>query len=1184
MIETDDLRNRLEEHEPGLGKYAELLANAGFFAERLSDVSVRVLADLQIPFADRASLLVVANLSASPSLTGTSPASVEFPGGLGWIDAVSETWPSPIAHEYYQLRKLIEANRVEAAVWQLKDVAEVLVKLPALMLAQDILQHGTRTSRDRVRSGLFAQPLTFGVWLQFYRDKLAPSVKSDSASLLFPELLSLFLHADDNEKPKPTILYRAIDGILQFRNDVFGHGAFRPDLVEFVDEVVRLVRPLNAALGELSRANCWSGFTLKVAGSGGETLTGWRKIKERHDAVGSDQHRDVATPLILAKNDHQLSLWPLIGLRACAICGKRDVFLYDSRSWGSAAGDFVLLDYLAGHRMKKKSHQEGDLSKVAENIAFEFAEDSEMIGEDYGKLQFEELLLAKASSARYLPPGYLQSPLSGFIKTNKRGVFWLSGPGHVGKSVFVRGLTDREYQKVRVAELETSCPWLKGAVMCGFAIKREIQYTIRELENVIRQKVLQEGFGLKERTLDFPRLNLQEVDRSKAFANYLLNCMSLKPARVDRVVVCVDGLDEIRPTAGSSIADFLPKAEELPDNLYIILTSRPIVDCPSFVAEALKARSYGQEPCSLHVALEPEADNAVAAGYRDLLRAYYLREIKRRRKTILHEAFIDLRQNGRAINDDLYTIRDQPLREAAQNEWSDVSKITGLQEGEAVSLAALAENAVAPLDSAFNTIFVKAGGYFAFVAFLTDLVARGMIDPVELRHLPQEDRNVCSGGPGPSNVGKLYVKYLLDLAETLSGGSDNTKHWDYVRRILIVLAADQEAHTMEAEALKPAFPEYPYYGMRLRDLSNRVGESGITYKLVSAIYSFQALLAAWREEEATTSRYALGLKDLSETLRSLYGDELVAEHVAVVEEHPLSIDVVEASTSVEGSRRLVKAIIHAQLAPALRLATEAETESVATALRKAMQGRRAARDWKTAIVLGCIAVPFLEGQKSHLEKDRLWTPALEAAFARALNNRGAAQWWANNPNVHSTLKDFARAIETLEALKRRLDTEWPPEWDHDLANAYNNRAYLRDHTGSILNAPGAPDPITETNRAIELRTGLKRRLGAAWSEQMELDLAEAYAYSGQLHTYNYDENYAIGRLLLARQLLEPMMQRCKSGMVQRVANSLSNVYEFLVRAREGCGVGYEKIDAERQLAATLKRTGGNDYFGCDWIS
>ena len=142
--------------------------------------------------------------------------------------------------------------------------------------------------------------------------------------------------------------------------------------------------------------------------------------------------------------------------------------------------------------------------------------------------------------------------------------------------------------------------------MCGFAIKREIQYTIRELENVIRQKVLQEGFGLKERTLDFPRLNLQEVDRSKAFANYLLNCMSLKPARVDRVVVCVDGLDEIRPTAGPSIADFLPKAEELPDNLYIILTSRPIVDCPSFVAEALKARSYGQEPCSLHVALEPE--------------------------------------------------------------------------------------------------------------------------------------------------------------------------------------------------------------------------------------------------------------------------------------------------------------------------------------------------------------------------------------------------------------------------------------------------------------------------------------------------------------------------------------------------------------------------------------------------
>jgi hypothetical protein len=54
------------------------------------------------------------------------PSSLPF----AWVAPVIDTWPGPIAHEYQRLRELIEADQVIAAVWQLKDVAEVLIKLP----------------------------------------------------------------------------------------------------------------------------------------------------------------------------------------------------------------------------------------------------------------------------------------------------------------------------------------------------------------------------------------------------------------------------------------------------------------------------------------------------------------------------------------------------------------------------------------------------------------------------------------------------------------------------------------------------------------------------------------------------------------------------------------------------------------------------------------------------------------------------------------------------------------------------------------------------------------------------------------------------------------------------------------------------------------------------------------------
>lgn len=46
-----------------------------------------------------------------------------------WLATVRDTWPGPIAHEVHMLGELLNAGKVAGALLQMRDVAEVLIKL-----------------------------------------------------------------------------------------------------------------------------------------------------------------------------------------------------------------------------------------------------------------------------------------------------------------------------------------------------------------------------------------------------------------------------------------------------------------------------------------------------------------------------------------------------------------------------------------------------------------------------------------------------------------------------------------------------------------------------------------------------------------------------------------------------------------------------------------------------------------------------------------------------------------------------------------------------------------------------------------------------------------------------------------------------------------------------------------------
>ena len=121
-------------------------------------------------------------------------------------------WPGPIAHEYDRLRRLLQADQLLASVWQLKDVAEVLIRFPALAMARDILEHGSdRDFQNNTRGTLLGPPMSMGSWQTLAQTLAAHIVTRDGDGFFAPQVASLFWTKDGSSKGKLTALNSLLD-------------------------------------------------------------------------------------------------------------------------------------------------------------------------------------------------------------------------------------------------------------------------------------------------------------------------------------------------------------------------------------------------------------------------------------------------------------------------------------------------------------------------------------------------------------------------------------------------------------------------------------------------------------------------------------------------------------------------------------------------------------------------------------------------------------------------------------------------------------------------------------------------------------------------------------------------------------------------------------------------------------
>lgn len=281
-----------------------------------------------------------------------------------WQQPVLNNWPAPIAHEYKRLKDLLAQASFISALWQFKDVAEILIKFHTVCMYQWLTEYKPDLL-DKKTHALIFSTLSMGSWhellLSLSKCILQNHAEGDDA---FGKKLASYFRKADTSKLKETDMAKLLGMSVTWRNQEIGHGAFRLKTNELWAEFEQMLIQLHK---NLALTNPWQNHQLIISFDSANTkiFSGADSIRKFHDnnpLKPTTEHLTVAHVLSIQQinqPDNMLTISPLIQAITCSVCSKQDVFMYDSHDQRKKA--YFYIDYLAGHKVKLKPHQAKDL-------------------------------------------------------------------------------------------------------------------------------------------------------------------------------------------------------------------------------------------------------------------------------------------------------------------------------------------------------------------------------------------------------------------------------------------------------------------------------------------------------------------------------------------------------------------------------------------------------------------------------------------------------------------------------------------------------------------------------------------------------------------------------------------------------------------------------------------------------
>lgn len=1086
-----------------------------------------------------------------------------------WVDEVVDFWPGPIAHEYRRLRELLRRGQIVGAVWKLKDMAEMLTRFPACVMACDVLANSSDAEfKAKVRTDLLGRIMTMGGWHEFASNIALHMLKNPGTSFICSSLPTLFHDKKAKGKYAPSELNKLLGELTKWRNSDFAHGALRLNFGEFIKDLNEYLPRLHTSLAAFNAINGWHDCILLA--EDGTRFIGAASIQDQH----LKQHRGhdvLRIPLKLRSGNRELSLDPYAQLRRCDECHRQDIFLFDWRSARRNGRDqYRFIDYLAGHHIESPWWRETDLDKevghLDATVISGTTSDDVVLDQDLTYLapEIERLLTDCSTSKHYEIPVYLRKDLARFVRSQAKGTWWLKAPGHVGKSTFIGGIDPK------LAEHYGGSPLVDDLCIVVFYIRREYQNGVGQLSERL-YFAISETLGIRTGPGGRPvrQLDIDSSTPAHEFAAWLGEFMKVAQltGRSRKLLICIDGLDELpKPETGQScIADFLPPPESLPEGVYLALTSRPDNELPAWLLTRLKS-SQAQATVK-----------SIGLADKDYVRLMYVYFKKR----LAHRI-------------------DQALENKPEQ----------------------TREKIADLKPLFDESLIRSGGRFLYLGYIVDRLADGTLTLDGLRKLPPDEhlfehffdeiKRIHQG----SNLDDYFERVLLHLVaaeQTFRRDRDSlpevAREATWLGLPIDVLSRRIDPRPNGGVTVKLAYALYTLkpvlgtwrggteglanYRIGLRGLDELVGrryverlknlhaslvdglirqfgpvESGINPDLdkdmqlrlryvavhaqiggipmVEAMESYAIRLADSQMEYANAEKdnsrlfsstrwysASIAFREMLRAQFSKHWPTRVANDLAVAYRSRGTVrlgagDIRGAATDFGVAITLHEAMHETaseQMPPEF-------INDWAAAIMDRGATRYLAYDATGAIADYDMAIALRETLREQLGEQ--WPATLGNSLALAYMNRGSAKEKADDKA--GALADFDTAIALRCDLSERPDAQYLPKQVNYLSMAYGNRGAARVKFGDVIGA------ISDYNTAIEIREALRERVGEQWPPNFANDLAWVYSKRGVLRKSAGDLLGAISDYNAAIALGETVRNQLGDQWPASFANVLAAAY------------------------------------------
>lgn len=459
-----------------------------------------------------------------------------------WNYEVLEKFPYMIAVEYKRLYSLTKENKLYGVMFQIKDIFELLLKFPVLLVMSRYCDNQKRDEQQsEIIRFLLENKLSLGSWKSI-ADKCLNIEDSSSIVKILRGIVKLY-----NE-----------NSITTWRNNTIGHGVLKfDDNEEFRNDIESKLLLIKKYLDEFSCEYNNLNF-------------GYMNKRNKCRLQGTNPN------LKNLRNNSKLYFYyedKFVQLNNLIVIHENEIYFFDS--YFRDKKKTKMLNYVSAKEFQKKIKYFDELFKnINKEVKLNTLGESSLLSDDIYMSDEEELFNEIDIPDQIIKPKYIYDWFNNNIQNNDRGIFLLRMEEGMGKTVFSRLLDPHSNLSGTSINKKFS---INDATIRTYYINNMYSYKINVFRNnlidILKYDNKHKGY-IKG---DLPSFGEKDIQKKNLeFAEILNKFKDIYKRKfaTNKLILILDGLDEINISEKETILDYIPTSEMLSEGIYILLTAR----------------------------------------------------------------------------------------------------------------------------------------------------------------------------------------------------------------------------------------------------------------------------------------------------------------------------------------------------------------------------------------------------------------------------------------------------------------------------------------------------------------------------------------------------------------------------------------------------------------------------------